>query len=788
MAILASAMHICTDSYILSLASDHVYELRSILDTEDSWAHTRKGSAYGRHFSIRTNDKSPGTVSVAFEGQDIGLLSVRTEAETKQLLEFVHYWNGQVGPTDATTARIAELFGDYQKLSRSRQLSISAVTWNCGGTLADFADSKAFKFLPTTDVVIVAIQESDQLNRSITASSTTQTTASDAILGALGASLYSLVSSVQLLGIMTLVLVRKNLEQYISDKKTDTTSTGFMGVWGNKGAVLSSFKLFNDQVLGDGIEVKVANCHLSAGDGSSQMERRRWELSEIAHRFKISGLAPSSKDLDFAAAAAEYDESEISSLSDVNDSVSHITMAYDDYGDGKGAKSSSPKPSEGGDDADTVRPERSNHLPGKLTIVLGDLNYRVLLDENKAKSLVSEKKYDQLLQYDTLRKEISNRTIFRGFEEAPIAFPPTYKYDLGTSKLSTRIPSYTDRIFYVGDCTVESYDSVDQRQSDHRPVILRTSVNCNYIDNLERGTTVGRSLRLVDAAENRVRPRLGIEPATSELTGGPFSRQAVWLTLSSEIIRPLSWIVSVPENLHVVPNQGELTPGNQTTRILVQATMPFAKGGDPQEIQSIIVISTRNHEHLEKYVCITLKTLPSCIGASLEKMCLMSQGARNEHTKELTTNLPKQIWACTHYLTSRFSNELLGSSSYPSVFDQVLNWLDEGQEFDEEVLDSANRDHGQAGSKAVWHVLLAIFEYLPTRLLSQIDSSDDIFSKLPPVSANVLAFIVGFAKQLVNRGIPLVELCDSLAKVLFDTDDANDSDCIGILRELVDST
>lgn len=42
--------------------------------------------------------------------------------------------------------------------------------------------------------------------------------------------------------------------------------------------------------------------------------------------------------------------------------------------------------------------------------------------------------------------------VFRGFQEAPITFPPTYKFDLGSQTYDTssknRTPSYTDRILF----------------------------------------------------------------------------------------------------------------------------------------------------------------------------------------------------------------------------------------------------------------------------------------------------------------------------------------------------
>jgi phosphatidylinositol-bisphosphatase len=47
---------------------------------------------------------------------------------------------------------------------------------------------------------------------------------------------------------------------------------------------------------------------------------------------------------------------------------------------------------------------------------------------------------------------LADGAAFKGFKEAKIHFPPTYKYDVGTQKFDTsskqRAPAYTDRILY----------------------------------------------------------------------------------------------------------------------------------------------------------------------------------------------------------------------------------------------------------------------------------------------------------------------------------------------------
>lgn len=94
-----------------------------------------------------------------------------------------------------------------------------------------------------------------------------------------------------------------------------------------------------------------------------------------------------------------------------------------------------------------------------------------------------------------LTSVLADGAAFKGFKEAKIYFPPTYKYDVGTQQFDTsskqRAPAYTDRILYkykppaigfrrpsTNDETGAppaiqciAYDSVQSiTSSDHKPV------------------------------------------------------------------------------------------------------------------------------------------------------------------------------------------------------------------------------------------------------------------------------------------------------------------------------
>ncbi|XDV20145.1 hypothetical protein PO909_025521 [Leuciscus waleckii] len=113
----------------------------------------------------------------------------------------------------------------------------------------------------------------------------------------------------------------------------------------------------------------------------------------------------------------------------------------------------------------------------------GDFNFRLNKARGEVEAILNQgvgADMSPLIQHDQLLKEMKEGSIFKGFQEASIHFPPTYKYDIGCdvydSTTKQRTPSYTDRILYrnrqVDDIKVIKYTSCSSiKTSDHRPVI-----------------------------------------------------------------------------------------------------------------------------------------------------------------------------------------------------------------------------------------------------------------------------------------------------------------------------
>lgn len=95
----------------------------------------------------------------------------------------------------------------------------------------------------------------------------------------------------------------------------------------------------------------------------------------------------------------------------------------------------------------------------------GDLNFRLAQPREEVIQWITNTCFPQEspinLRKDQLRTILNEGAVLRGFEEAPITFPPTYKYDPGTQNFDSsskqRTPAYTDRILFKGKGHTRGY-------------------------------------------------------------------------------------------------------------------------------------------------------------------------------------------------------------------------------------------------------------------------------------------------------------------------------------------
>ncbi|PWY92207.1 inositol polyphosphate phosphatase [Aspergillus heteromorphus CBS 117.55] len=288
---------------------------------------------------------------------------------------------------------------------------------------------------------------------------------------------YVLLHSANLIGLFTCIFVKHKERQRIKNVSASEIKRGMGGLHGNKGALIYRFIL-------DDSSLCFVNCHLAAGQ------------SQTAHRNN-----------DIAAIL------EAESLP-VENSLATRANHYVSGGDG------------------------SMIMDHEICILNGDLNYRidsiprhVIIDDIRSNNLTKLLERDQLLA--SRRKNPGFR--LRSFNEAPITFAPTYKYDVGTDEYDSsdkkRAPAWCDRVLYRGLGRVRQleYRRLEVRASDHRPVTATFKLRIKTVLPTERGGTWESCQQEFQGHKRRLASEASIEYLITVLGTDPQQARALIL-------------------------------------------------------------------------------------------------------------------------------------------------------------------------------------------------------------------------------------------------------------------
>ncbi|KAF5367443.1 hypothetical protein D9758_003808 [Tetrapyrgos nigripes] len=213
---------------------------------------------------------------------------------------------------------------------------------------------------------------------------------------------YQLLCKDRLLGIYLAVYVHRDLRSFVEDTSKSTVTAGLMGGrWGNKGGVGISVKIAGSSFL-------FLNCHLAAQQEKANLHDRLNDYAKIKSELTVD---------DFLS----NDDSRLM--------AEDITDKFD------------------------------------YTFVFGDLNFRLDISRLHADWLISRQDYAQALAFDQLKNLMVNERAFVGFHEAPIDFPPTFKYDvLRTLKRPKRRGSKKFDRWRHSDEKVQRVTEVDEKE------------------------------------------------------------------------------------------------------------------------------------------------------------------------------------------------------------------------------------------------------------------------------------------------------------------------------------
>ncbi|KAF9113510.1 hypothetical protein BGX27_001387 [Mortierella sp. AM989] len=318
---------------------------------------------------------------------------------------------------------------------------------------------------------------------------------------------FSLVSQTAQVGMILFILTRDgSMTEHVKRILNASVGTGPMGM-GNKGAIATRLSIRLPVTANNrpSFDICFINAHLSAH--LNQIKRRNLDYLGICRRMVFVN------DTDNHVEGLLFEHQ--ARLSSASSSFSSDDMQRHQDDDDEFYQQDN--------DTGPLLPKKNNNTKGKKTpqkrhgdenskvvweesifscdyiFWAGDLNYRLDLSQSDG-SLTSNKKKKtkytedmlsqstmpdltageivhaikqghlrQLYSHDQLSAQRTTMNVFRGFHEAPLAFPPTYKFRMGSDEydIAKRVPAWTDRIlWYVHPRNSSSADEEKEDELD----------------------------------------------------------------------------------------------------------------------------------------------------------------------------------------------------------------------------------------------------------------------------------------------------------------------------------
>ncbi|KAM3933388.1 type II inositol 1,4,5-trisphosphate 5-phosphatase isoform 1-T1 [Leptodactylus fuscus] len=427
-----------------------------------------------------------------------------------------------------------------------------------------------------------------------------------------------------------------------------------------------------------------------------------------------------------------------------------------------------------------------------VVLWLGDLNYRLKdIDMEKAKKLIESKDYKTLYEFDQLKQQMHEKTVFDGFTEGEIKFQPTYKYDTGSDEWDTsekcRAPAWCDRILWKGkDVTQLDYRSVmSLKTSDHKPVSSVLNIGVKVVKEELYRKTFEEIVRSLDKMENDCIPSATLSQREFHFKDVKYMQlqvQTFTIHNDGQVACQFEFISKLDEPsyskqwLRANPSKGFLTPGSEAQielELFVNNETAARLNTGEEKLEDILIL------HLDRgkdfFLSVTGDYLHSCFGSSIQMLCYMREPIRDMSPDTITElacmplqmkddfvgsekplDVPKELWMMVDHLHRNASQQedLFQQPGLRSEFEAIRDCLDTGVP---ESIPGSNH--------SVVEALLLFLEGLPepvicysyyTRCLEcsgDYNSSKEIISLLPLHHKNVFKYLMSFLRELLSNSL-----------------------------------
>jgi inositol polyphosphate 5-phosphatase INPP5B/F len=423
-----------------------------------------------------------------------------------------------------------------------------------------------------------------------------------------------------------------------------------------------------------------------------------------------------------------------------------------------------------------------------------DLNYRIdeSMPTEKVLHLAERNALGDLLHLDQLNIERKAGRVFQEFDEGPIQFPPTYKYQPGTDVYDTRpekkirAPAWCDRILWrtaddASQVHLFSYNRSEKPNcSDHKAVYSTMQITVKDVIPQKREAIHDELMKLLDRFENQSSPKIGLDKISVNFGSVRFEECItipIQITNTGSVVAQYRFVPKPDEVgickpwLQVSPMFGMIIPGEQPLNINISITVgkeiAQSLNSGRELLEDILILRLENGR--DYYLTVHAEYARSCFGMSLDELVLYNEAIRTvpvdpiERAKKVESMqnaggtalcVPKELWRILDaiYEKGLVAPQLFVEPGRPDEVQQIRESLDTGGPFQQQYSIHSYTD-----------VLISFLASLATPVIPpllapamEIDEQNiqmfarRLLEELPPIHYNVFVYIISFFREVLN--------------------------------------
>ncbi|KAK5576317.1 hypothetical protein RB653_007458 [Dictyostelium firmibasis] len=408
---------------------------------------------------------------------------------------------------------------------------------------------------------------------------------------------------------------------------------------------------------------------------------------------------------------------------------------------------------------------------------IGDLNYRIPLPDGEVKEKIKKKDFYNLFLVDQLNQQMKAGAVFEGFQEPPISFAPTYKYDAGTEEYDSsekkRTPAWCDRILWKTHKKAEnvgilSYKRAELISSDHRPVSASFVIKIKVVIPDSKNRIYQEIVKELDKKENDSMPDANISTNMVDFETikfmQPTSRQLVFENIGQVIAR-FQFIPKLDEAilckpwLKISPLAGMMIPKEKVTIDLTVyvdnlTSGLFNVGGESMD--DILILHLENGK--DYFISISGVFQRTCFGNTLENLVRYPHPIRNNipiPPEQKKLSIPKELWRIIDYIYYNGLKEegLFIKSGVTKEMEAIRDCLDTAEPFS-----SINFSIHSMAETLIRFLESLVEPVIPFNMYQQaLDASSSplscktLVSHLPSVNYNVFFYLISFLIETLSN-------------------------------------